>query len=293
VSVVSADLPRGAVRTSYAVPGGRLAAVELTPGRVRGTVLLIPGFTGSKEDFGPLVPLLAVGGWRVIALDLRGQHESPGPDDPAAYAVAALAGDVLAVVTGLGTPVHLVGHSFGGLVARAAAVQQPGALASLTLMSSGPQALTGPRVDMLALLPEVLAAGGMAAVAAASEALSAAASEALSAADPLAADDGLNPAQRAELQAFLRRRWLASSPTGLLAMADALRSEPDHVDALRATGLPLLVLHGQHDDAWSPALQEQMARRLAAAHRVVPDARHSPAVEHPEATARELLAFWG
>ena len=279
MSYVSATLPDGARRTSYDVPRGPLAGMELSAARPRGTVLLVPGFSGSKEDLAPLLPPLAAGGWRVAALDLRGQYESRGPDHGSAYTVAALAGDVLAVADLLGGRVHLVGHSFGGLVCRAAALLRPAALASLTLLSSGPQALTGPRVDNLALLPDVLAAGGMAAIADASEALAAV--------DPAGQD------QPGHVRAFLRERWLASSPAGLLAMADALRTEPDRVDALRATALPVLVLHGEDDDAWSPQVQAQMAARLRAAYGVVPQARHSPAVENPEATAEALLAFWG
>ncbi len=279
MSYVSALPPEGAVRVSYDVPGGPLAGVELTPARPRGTALLVPGFSGSKEDFGPVLPLLAAGGWRVAALDLRGQHESAGPDDASAYTVDVLAADVLAVIALLRGPVQLVGHSFGGLVARRAALLRPAALTGLTLLSSGPQGLTGPRVEVLALLPEVLAAGGMAAVADASEALSAA--------DPDAVD------LPDEVRAFLRQRWVRSSGPGLLAMADALRGEADRVEALRATGLPLLVLHGEDDDAWTPAEQGEMAARLGAAYEVVPQARHSPAVENPEATAKALLAFWG
>lgn len=278
MSYVSADLPRGATRTTFEVAGGALSAVQLGPQPSAGAVLLLPGFSGSKEDFGPLLPLLAPGGRRVVALDLRGQYESAGPDDPAAYTVDALADDVLAVLARLDGPVHLVGHSFGGFVARAAALRDPSALVSLTLMSSGPEALVGPRVDVLALLPAVIADGGMTAVADASAALAEA--------DPAGAG------APAHVTAFLRGRWLASSPTGLLAMADALTAEPDRVDALRATGLPVLVLHGADDDAWSPATQAEMAHRLGAAYEVVPGARHSPAVEAPEATADALLRFW-
>ena len=87
MSYVSADLPRGARRTTYDVPGGVLVGVELAPERPRGTVLLVPGLTGSKEDLVAIVPELAAAGWRAVALDLRGQHESGGPDDPAAYTV--------------------------------------------------------------------------------------------------------------------------------------------------------------------------------------------------------------
>jgi len=90
----------------------------------------------------------------------------------------------------------------------------------------------------------------------------------------------------------LRDRMLASSPRALLGMADALTGEPDRVAELRATGLPVLVLHGEADDAWLPDLQAEMAVRLGAQHAVIPDAQHSPAVENVEATAKALLAFW-
>jgi len=279
MSYVSADLPPGARTVSYEVPGGPLAAVELLPaGEPRGTVLLVPGFSGSKEDFGPLLPELAAGGWRVVALDLRGQYASPGPDDPAAYTVEALAADVLAVAEEVGTPLHLLGHSFGGLVARAAVLRDPAAFCSLVLLGSGPVALTGPRVDVLPFLPGVIESGGMAAVADASEAMS--------------QTDNLGQPVPEAVKSFLRTRWIASSPTGLIAMGDALCTEPDRVAELRATGVRVLVAHGELDDAWLPPVQADMAERLGATYEVVPGAAHSPNAEQPEATAKALLAFW-
>ena len=279
MSYVSAALPPGALRTSYEVPGGRLAAVELSPAEPRGTALLVPGFTGSKEDFAPCLPALAEGGWRVVAIDQRGQYESPGPDDPEAYTVPALAQDVLAVLRALGGRPHLLGHSFGGLVCRYAAVQDPQALASLVLMGSGPAGLPSPRADVLPFLRPLVAEGGLTAVIDASEAL--------------AAEDAVRGPQPPEVRAFLRERFLRGSEAALLAMADALLGEPDRVSELAAVDLPVLVLHGEDDDAWPPAVQEQMAERLGAAYEVVPQALHSPAAENPEATAKALLAFWG
>ena len=98
---------------------GPLAVLRAGAGD-RAPVLLVPGYTGSKEDFRLLLAPLAEAGHPVVALDQRGQFQSPGPDDLGAYAVDVLARDVLTVVAQLGGPVHLVGHSFGGLVARAA-----------------------------------------------------------------------------------------------------------------------------------------------------------------------------
>ena len=279
MSYVTARLPEGARRTSYEVPGGRLAAVEVVPADPRSTVLLVPGFTGSKEDFAPLLPLLAAAGRRAVAVDQRGQYESAGPDRADAYQVDALARDVLAVLAALDGPVHLLGHSFGGLVARAAVLQRPEAVRSLVLLGSGPGALPSPRADVLRLLRPVVEQAGLVAVADASDAL----------AD---ADPKRGP-QPAEVRAFLRERMVRGSAAALVAMADALLGEPDRVDALAATRVPVLVAHGEDDDAWPPAAQREMAERLGAAYEVVPDALHSPAAENPEGTAKVLLAFWG
>ena len=128
---------------------GPLTALDTGGDGERGTVLLVPGFTGSKEDFAPLLRPLCAAGYRVVALDQRGQFESPGPDDPARYSVAELGGDLVAVARQLraegATPLHLVGHSFGGLVGRAAVLADPPAFSTLTLLGSGPAQLGGAR----------------------------------------------------------------------------------------------------------------------------------------------------
>ena len=271
------ELPTGVVRRDVQIPGGPLAVLDV--GRPdRGTVLLVPGFTGSKEDFRFVLPLLAAAGYRAVSIDQRGQYQSAGPDDPAAYAVEALGGDVLAVARTLG-PVHVVGHSFGGLVSRAAVLRDPSAFRSHVLMGSGPAGLTGQRAEVMALLRPVVERGGLPAVWEAMEAL--------------AASDLERVEVVVDAQDFQRARLLGGSEAGLLAMGDALLAEPDRVDELAATRVSTLVLFGESDDAWLPDLQAEMADRLGAEVVIVTEAGHSPAAEQPQATADALLAWFG
>jgi pimeloyl-ACP methyl ester carboxylesterase len=92
---------------------------------------------------------------------------------------------------------------------------------------------------------------------------------------------------------FLGTRFLSSSPTGLVAMAETLLTCPDRTPALaQLDAVPLMVLYGENDDAWDPAAQEDMAARLRAQRICIPAAAHSPAVEAPETTASTLTSFW-
>jgi pimeloyl-ACP methyl ester carboxylesterase len=75
-------------------------------------------------------------------------------------------------------------------------------------------------------------------------------------------------------------------------MAEGLLSWPDRTPALTAQPAPVLVVYGENDDAWAPAIQEEMAERLGAQRVCVPGAAHSPAVEAPETVASALTAFW-
>ncbi len=265
----------------YDVRGASIAVAEVDEEGGSGQpVLLVPGFTGGKEDFVALVKGVSAAGYRYLAMDQRGQHESTGPDDPELYTVASLADDVRALITALGLgPVHLVGHSFGGLVTRAAVIGDPSLVRSLTLMSSGPARLTGARADLITALEPLLTGSGQAAV---YEALASATER-----DPRRAPS------TPEIAAFMRRRFLASSAVGLGVMGNAMLTEADTVDELAASGVPLLVCYGDGDDTWSPASQQVMAERLGAQCVVFAGAGHSPAAETPSQVVGALTDFWG
>jgi pimeloyl-ACP methyl ester carboxylesterase len=73
-------------------------------------------------------------GYRLIMPDLRGYGESEAWSGRGPMRLADDAAIVRALADRVGEPLHLVGHSYGGAVALAAALQAPEALSSLTLI---------------------------------------------------------------------------------------------------------------------------------------------------------------
>ncbi|MFC3575768.1 alpha/beta fold hydrolase [Streptomyces yaanensis] len=255
---------------------------EAATRQVKGTALLLPGYTGSKEDFIALQPLLSAAGYRTVAVDGRGQYESPGPrDDEGPYAQSELARDVIAQAHAVGGSVHLLGHSLGGQIARAAVLLDAAPFVSLTLMASGPAQISVPQQQRVKLLRDALAVLDMAQVWSAVQAM-----EPPEETDGGDIDEGLLDGED------LRRRWLGNSPAQLLVTGRQLCEEPDRVAELAAVGLPMHVLSGDRDDAWPIPLLDDMAARLGAHRTVVPHAEHSPNTDRPEQTADALAAFW-
>lgn len=76
----------GSVASRFAAPSGELAVVSLgDPADPR--VVLVPGVSGSKEDFLLVLPVLAASGYYVQSYDLAGNYESAdaAPADPRAH----------------------------------------------------------------------------------------------------------------------------------------------------------------------------------------------------------------
>ncbi|WP_406284253.1 alpha/beta fold hydrolase [Streptomyces sp. NBC_00209] len=257
---------------------GDFAVLDAAPAGIpRGTALLVPGYTGSKEDFIALLEPLAEAGYRAVAVDGRGQFESPGTDDPQEYAQEELARDVLAQTAALGAGeggVHLLGHSLGGQLCRAAVLRDAAPFRSLTLMSSGPAEVVEAQQVKLKILGDALATMTMDDVWAAMRAF-----------DP--------PAEAETGGEDLRRRWLLHRPAQLIATGRQLATEPDRVAELDATGLPVHVISGEVDDVWPVPVLDGMAVRLGARRTRIEGAEHSPNTGRPEATAAALASFWG
>jgi pimeloyl-ACP methyl ester carboxylesterase len=240
----------------------------------------VPGYTGSKEDFIAILGQLAAAGRRVVAVDQRGQYETVGPDDPDAYDLRELAADVTALVEATDA-VHLLGHSFGGLVVREA-VLAGCTPTSLTLLSSGPAALPGPRAEdlhfMLNYLDGTPTSGLRDKIAEVWNGVLKPEAVAAGVAHPV--------------MAFLEERMLANNPTGLVTMATHLLKAEDKTAELAARGIPAFVLYGEDDNAWPTAQQRDMAGVLHAERTCIPGAAHNPNVEAPATTAHALTKFW-
>jgi len=257
---------------------GPLTALRARPaGAARGVALLVPGFTGSKEDFRLLLPLLAERGWDTWTYSQRGQADSVAPPGVGAYRARDVAADavevarVVAAAAGVRT-VHLLGHSFGGTVAQAAVVLDPAPFASLTLLCSGPHGWPGRKDD---LRERLLAAPGV---------------DLWRLDNPDRAD--VPDAELDPTDLFLRLRAEATSTEQLLGAIDILADPTDTTAAVAGTGLPVLVAHGERDDAWPQDWQRRSATRLRAPLVVIPDAGHLPNEENPVATADVLDTFW-
>ncbi|MEV5877672.1 alpha/beta hydrolase [Streptomyces sp. NPDC052101] len=277
--------PPGSRAYSLRTARGEFAVVDAPAAdgvEPRGVALLLPGFTGSKEDFNPLHVPLARRGYRTVAVDGRGQYESDGPKtDESAYAQQELARDVLAQAEALGEPVHLLGHSLGGQISRAAVLLDHAPFHSLTLMASGPAQISESQQQRVKLLRDALAVMSMADVWEAIQAM-----ETPEETETASLDGGLDDRDD------LRRRWLGTRPAQLIATGRQLCTEPDRVAELAAVPLPFHILSGAQDDTWPLPLLDDMAVRLNARRTVIEDAEHSPNTDQPLATARAIGDFW-
>lgn len=97
------------------------------------SVLLLHGGAQTRRAWKEVAERIAGRGWFAACPDLRGHGESSwAPDSD--YSIAALRADVRALLEKLGSPMHLVGASLGGLVSMLVAAQSPELVKSLILV---------------------------------------------------------------------------------------------------------------------------------------------------------------
>jgi 2-succinyl-6-hydroxy-2,4-cyclohexadiene-1-carboxylate synthase len=101
-------------------------------------LLLLHGFTGSIENWRPLVPHLAKK-FSVITVDLPGHGKTDSPTDFFRYDMSFVAADLVQLMHSLGHAYfHLVGYSMGGRLALYLTIHYPSLVNKLVLESASP-----------------------------------------------------------------------------------------------------------------------------------------------------------
>ncbi|MEU3840454.1 alpha/beta fold hydrolase [Streptomyces sp. NPDC028635] len=223
----------------------------------------VPGIVWPDE----LCRLLAADGYFVVRYDHRDTGRSGKSRDE--YDLSVPASDAAEVITGLGLGrAHVVGQSFGGMVAQLLALERPGLVRSLVLLSSSPDAngdvsrpprtgLPGPRpamVDRVARLSASPPRGPEELLAAAVDGWRVLVGPAV-------------PFDRAYWEDLVRRVMARGElPDTSGRHLTALDRTPPLTGRLPALDVPTLVVHGEQDPVFPPEHGEELRR-------VIPRAR--------------------
>lgn len=264
--------PSGTDVGVFAAPSGPLAIWRM--GAADGIpVVLVPGVTGSKEDFALVGPLLVAAGYRVITYDLAGQYESSsaGPGPSGRYGYDLFVADLVAVLEGTGRA-HLLGYSFAGTVAQLVAVRRPDLVRSLTLLTAPP--LSGQTFRGVRLI------GPLSRVTTAHQ------DAGLMIWGILTNKNKVGP-KRLE---FVRARFELTQRSAVDDIIGLMRHTPDLAQELRATGIPALVVTGEHD-LWPVESHAAFAERIGA-RLAVYRTGHSPCETAPHQLAFDMLQLF-
>ena len=98
-------------------------------------VVLLHGFPQTSKSWDAVTTGVHEAGYRTLVFDQRGYAATARPRGRFAYRISALVGDVAALVAAVGSPVHLVGHDWGAVVAWSTAAGRPELVRTLTAVS--------------------------------------------------------------------------------------------------------------------------------------------------------------
>jgi pimeloyl-ACP methyl ester carboxylesterase len=263
-------IPAGAERGWVDAPSGRLATLSMgEPGHPR--VLLVPGVTGSKEDFVLMLPLLAAAGYRAESYDMAGQYESGAAGPATGHYTHELFVDDLLFVLG-DTPAHVLGYSFAGTVAQLAYAARPDLFLSFTLLSAPPQPGQGFRgVKRLGRFTG-LTTGRIGA-----------------ALMIWGVRRNFTHVPPGRLE-FVRARFAQTRRSSVADIISLMKRAPDLRGVLAGAGIPKLVAVGEHD-LWPLALHAEFAESIGA-RLAVYRTGHSPCETAPHQLVRDLLALY-
>lgn len=267
--------PEGTRAYRFAAPSGSLAAWDLgDPGGER--VVMVPGITGSKEDFALLAPILAGQGYFVQSYDLPGQYESAaaGPAGQDGWSYELFVDDMVAFLEAGSTPAHLLGFSFAGIVAQLVTVQRPELVRSLTLLATPPltgQVFRGVRtLGWLSRLPVFSShfVGGV-----------------------MIWNVRTNFSKvTPERLRFANARLDHTRRESVDAIVGLMMKTPKLYRELSASRIPKLVVAGEHD-LWRPKLYRRFAKRIGGAVAIYATG-HSPCETTPHQLALDMVQLF-
>jgi pimeloyl-ACP methyl ester carboxylesterase len=234
-------------------------------------VFLMHGIGGNAASCGALAQLLSESGYRTVCWDAPGYGESADPQGPVDHP-----GLVLQILASLALgPAHLIGTSWGGVIATKAAAQAPDAVRSLVLAdSTRGSAVTGESANrMLARIPELAELGP----------------EAFA---DRRASRLLAPAADAAMAEAVRSEMAAVRLSGYTAAA-TMMAATDTSDVLPSLQVPSLVLVGEDDVVTGVAESRILAASITeASFEIIPCAGHAAVQEKPTEMASSILEFW-
>ena len=235
-------------------------------------VLLLHGIGGSADSFAPQVPAFAAR-HAVLAWDAPGYARSADPDGPPGMSgYAALAA---ALLSGL-RPAHVVGVSWGGVIATRLALEHPEAVRSLVLADStrGSGRTAATRAAMLAR-PAALERDGAAAFAA------------------QRAPKLLSPAAPDDLVRRVTETMASSIRLPGYGYAAASMAETAHDRVLPSLAVPTLVVCGRQDSVTGVPEAAVIAAAVPGARlRIIENAGHLANAEQPAAFNGLVQDFW-
>lgn len=241
-------------------------------------VVLVPGATGSKEDFAVMMPELAEAGFYVLSYDLAGQYQSAGagPENLVPprrhYDYELFVNDFIAVLESGEGPSHVVGYSFAAILAQIAYSQRPELFRSLTLLSCPP--LTGQCFRGVRRIGRFTGwANGRVGAAVMIWAIR----------------RNVNKVSPNRLR-FVRDRFRFTRRQSVRDIYELMKHVPDLRRAIAAAKVPKFVAVGQHD-LWPLRLHRQFAQSIGARISVY-GGGHSPSETSPHQFGRDLLAMY-
>ena len=102
-------------------------------------ILLLHGFPDSKEMWQAITPFFTKNDYQVIAPDMRGFGASPMPGKKKDYKVDLIVADLVELlkVNNITTPVYVMGHDWGAVIAWCFALAHPELVKKLVVLSVG------------------------------------------------------------------------------------------------------------------------------------------------------------